>query len=46
LKTFVSLEELKTHKKLQGMRLLQKGNRLSILPVTKEEFEFIVKLTN
>lgn len=46
LKTFVSLEELKKHQSLQGMRLLQKGNRLSILPVTKDEFEFIVKLGN
>lgn len=40
----VSLEELKEQKKLQGMRLLQRGNRLSILPVTREEFEIIKKL--
>lgn len=40
----VSLEELKNHKKLSEMRLLQRGNRLSILPVTREEFEFIKKL--
>lgn len=40
----VSLEELKKHKKLSEMRLLQRGNRLSILPVTREEFEFIKKL--
>ena len=40
----VSLEELKKHKKLEEMRLLQRGNRLSILPVTREEFEFIKKL--
>lgn len=46
LKTFVSLEELKKHKNLQEMRLLQRGNRLSILPVTREEFEFIRKLGN
>jgi predicted RNA-binding protein with PUA-like domain len=46
LKNLISLEELKTHKKLHGMRLLQKGNRLSILPVTQEEFEFIVGLKN
>jgi predicted RNA-binding protein with PUA-like domain len=42
----VSLEELKTHKELASMRLMQKGNRLSILPVTPEEFKFIVKLGN
>lgn len=40
----VALEELKKHKKLEEMRLLQRGNRLSILPVTREEFEFIKKL--
>jgi predicted RNA-binding protein with PUA-like domain len=46
LKQLVSLEEIRKHSKLKEMRLLQKGNRLSILPVTKEEFEFIVKLGN
>ncbi len=45
LKGFVSLEELKKHPELQEMRLMQKGNRLSILPVTKKEFEFILKLS-
>lgn len=40
----VSLEELKSHKALCEMRLLQRGNRLSILPVTREEFEYIKKL--
>ncbi len=44
LKHFISLEELKGHKVLAGMKLLQRGNRLSILPVTQEEFEFIRKL--
>lgn len=40
----VSLEELRAQEKLKDMRLLQRGNRLSILPVTKEEFSFIRKL--
>ncbi|WP_408096796.1 EVE domain-containing protein [Peredibacter sp. HCB2-198] len=40
----VALEELKKHKKLENMRLLQRGNRLSILPVTREEFDYIKKL--
>ena len=44
LKSFVSLEEIKKHKNLSEMRLLQRGNRLSILPVTREEFEYILKL--
>lgn len=46
MKRFVPLEEIKKHKKLSEMKLLQKGNRLSILPVTREEFEFIVQLGN
>jgi predicted RNA-binding protein with PUA-like domain len=46
LKAHVSLEELKKHKELQDMRLLQRGNRLSILPVTREEFLFIKSLGN
>ena len=44
LKKHVSLEELKQQKDLSEMRLLQRGNRLSILPVTREEFESIRKL--
>lgn len=46
LKTHVSLEQLKTFDELKEMRLLQRGNRLSILPVTREEFLFIKKLGN
>ncbi len=42
--SFISLEELKKHKELKDMRLLQKGNRLSILPVSPEEYKFIVSL--
>jgi predicted RNA-binding protein with PUA-like domain len=44
LRTHVSLETLKNQKDLSEMRLLQRGNRLSILPVTKAEFELIRKL--
>jgi predicted RNA-binding protein with PUA-like domain len=44
LKCFVPLEDLKKHPQLSQMRLMQKGNRLSILPVAQEEFEFILKL--
>lgn len=46
LKTPVTLERMRSEKKLSEMRLLQKGNRLSILPVTLEEFELIRKLGN
>ena len=44
LKRLISLKELKLHKNLDNMRLLQRGNRLSILPVTKKEWDYILKL--
>ncbi len=44
LKHPVSLERMKTVPALQAMPLLRKGNRLSVQPVSKEEFELVVKL--
>ncbi|MDG1513915.1 MAG: EVE domain-containing protein [Mariniblastus sp.] len=44
MKRFVSLEELRSVKSLEGMVLLQKGSRLSIQPVTKKQFETVCKL--
>ncbi len=44
LKNLVPLSELKKVDCLSEMRILQKGNRLSITPVTKEEFSYIVKM--
>ncbi len=44
LKHPVPLKLLKTQKALAGMPLLQRGNRLSILPVTKREWDTILKL--
>ena len=37
----ISLTELREHKELAGMRILQRGNRLSITPVSDEEWVFI-----
>ena len=37
----VSLQELREHPELAGMRILQRGNRLSITPVTADEWSFI-----
>ena len=37
----VTLKDLKSEPKLKGMRVLQKGQRLSIMPVTKEEFDIV-----
>lgn len=41
----VSLSEIKRNKKLWGMKLVQPGNRLSVMPVEKEEFEEIVAMS-
>jgi predicted RNA-binding protein with PUA-like domain len=43
-KSFVPLETLKDEAKLKDMKILQKGNRLSITPVSKTEFDHIVKM--
>jgi predicted RNA-binding protein with PUA-like domain len=40
----VSLAELREHAELAQMRVLQRGNRLSITPVEPKEYAFIVKL--
>jgi predicted RNA-binding protein with PUA-like domain len=40
----VGLKELRAHPELAGMRILQKGNRLSITPVDPREWEFIQKI--
>ena len=40
---FVPLSELRKHKKLEKMRQLQPGSRLSITPVDPSEWEFILK---
>ena len=39
----IGISELRKYPELAQMRVLQKGNRLSITPVTKEEYLFIVK---
>jgi predicted RNA-binding protein with PUA-like domain len=39
---FVSLDELRTIPELTSCRLLARGNRLSVLPLTKAEFDAIV----
>ena len=44
LKPGVSLDVLKKQPHLSAMRLLQKGNRLSIMPISAEEWQAILKL--
>jgi predicted RNA-binding protein with PUA-like domain len=40
----VGIQELRSHPELAGMRILQRGNRLSITPVTEQEWAFIETL--
>jgi predicted RNA-binding protein with PUA-like domain len=44
LKRVITLDELKNHKALADMRLLRKGNRLSIMPVEPAEWCCILEL--
>jgi predicted RNA-binding protein with PUA-like domain len=43
-KATVSLETLKQTKGLEAMGVIKKGNRLSIQPVTRREYDIVVKL--
>ena len=42
----IALEELRAHanKSLHDLILLRRGNRLSVMPVTKKEWDFIIAL--
>ena len=40
----ISLAELKAHAALENMPLVRRGNRLSIMPVSKSEWQFILSL--
>ena len=42
----VTLKKIKLEPELQDMRLVQKGNRLSIMPVQKHEFDIIKELAS
>ena len=42
----ISIQELRQEKALKNMSLLKKGQRLSILPITKAEYEHIVKMAS
>jgi predicted RNA-binding protein with PUA-like domain len=44
LKRVITLAELKGRKELKDMVLLRPGNRLSVSPVTKAEWDFILGL--
>jgi len=40
----VALEDIKANPKLAKMRLVQRGNRLSVMPVTKDEYDEIIRM--
>lgn len=44
LKRTIALSELKQYPELQDCPLVRKGNRLSIMPITPEQWEFILSL--
>ncbi|MDD1611567.1 MAG: EVE domain-containing protein [Methylococcaceae bacterium] len=41
----ITLKELKEKTELADLALIRRGNRLSIMPVTKEQWDFILSLT-
>ena len=43
MKNVITLKELKSHNKLKNMRVVQKGNRLSILPIQNNVAETLLK---
>ncbi|MDY6942838.1 MAG: EVE domain-containing protein [Pseudomonadota bacterium] len=44
LERTITLQELKAHPELHEMALVRKGNRLSVMPVSDVEWEFILSL--
>ena len=40
----LGLQDIRTYNELKNMKILQRGNRLSITPVTHEEWDFINQL--
>jgi predicted RNA-binding protein with PUA-like domain len=44
LKHTISLQQLKLDSRLQDMALLRRGNRLSVMPVTAQQWKYILSL--
>ncbi len=40
----VPLQEMKENPKLRNMKLVQRGNRLSVMPMSKEEFNEVLRM--
>lgn len=43
-KRLITLAELKEHEELAGLPLLNRGNRLSVMPVSKQQWDYILSL--
>ena len=44
LKRVITLTELKTHPELEDLPLIRRGNRLSVMPLSEQHWNFILKL--
>jgi predicted RNA-binding protein with PUA-like domain len=44
LKRIITLSELKEHSDVAGLLLVRRGNRLSIMPVNRQQWEYILTL--
>lgn len=44
LQRTITLKELKNHPELQDLALLKRGNRLSVIPVSEQQWQFILEL--
>ena len=44
LKRIITLSELKEHSEVPGLPLVRRGNRLSIMPVSRQQWKFILTL--
>jgi predicted RNA-binding protein with PUA-like domain len=44
LKRPISLQQLKADSRLQGLALLRRGNRLSVMPATAQQWKYILSL--
>jgi predicted RNA-binding protein with PUA-like domain len=44
LKRIITLSELKQHSEVTGLPLVRRGNRLSIMPVSEQQWKFILTL--
>ena len=44
LDRMITLSELRLQKQIADMKLLQRGNRLSVLPLSKKEWQYILEM--